>query len=89
MAATAALSDAGGVTEYFLTCLHLLVNVGMAMRDLVMSHKTIGTLSGLAQRLDDLEQAGFGYEGATISFRTSIVLPYRGSPFERDRSEER
>ena len=55
--AAAALSDAGGVTEYFLTCLHLLVNVGMAMRDLVMSHKTIGTLSGLAQRLDDLEQA--------------------------------
>ena len=26
-------------TEYFLTCLHLLVNVGMALKDLVLSHK--------------------------------------------------
>ena len=26
-------------TEYFLTCLHLLVNVGMACRDLMVSMK--------------------------------------------------
>ena len=26
-------------TEYFLTCLHLLVNVGMACKDLVLSSK--------------------------------------------------
>ena len=57
LSSSPALSDAGGVTEYFLTCLHLLVNVGMAMKDLVMSHKAIGTLSGLAQRLDELERA--------------------------------
>ena len=30
-------------TEYFLTCLHLLVNVGMALRDLVGSFKVAAT----------------------------------------------
>ena len=30
-------------TEYFLTCLHLLVNVGMACKDLVLSSKVLSS----------------------------------------------
>ncbi|KAL1521006.1 hypothetical protein AB1Y20_022563 [Prymnesium parvum] len=48
-------------TEYFLTCLHLLVNVGMALKDLVLSHKAAASTRGLATRvvtlLDALEAA--------------------------------
>ena len=37
-------------TEYFLTCLHLLVNVGMACKDLVTSHKALVAARGVAIR---------------------------------------
>mmetsp|Transcript_47988 Transcript_47988/g.155189 ORF Transcript_47988/g.155189 Transcript_47988/m.155189 type:complete len:686 (-) Transcript_47988:287-2344(-) len=38
-------------TEYFLTSLHLLVHVGMACKDLVLSHKTAATASAHARRV--------------------------------------
>jgi len=41
-------------TKYFLTCLHLLVQVGMALKDLVMSFKTLATTRGLATRVHGL-----------------------------------
>lgn len=41
-------------TEYFLTCLHLLVNVGMALRDLVGSFKVAATARGYATRVQAL-----------------------------------
>jgi len=44
-------------TEYFLTCLHLLVNVGMALKDLVLSHKAAATTRGLATRVAALVEA--------------------------------
>ena len=51
---SAALKDP---TEYFLTCLHLLVQVGMALRDLVLSHKNLATTRGLAGRVHELLEA--------------------------------
>jgi hypothetical protein len=44
-------------TKYFLTCLHLLVQVGMALKDLVLSHKTLATTRGLANRVGGLLDA--------------------------------
>jgi ABC-type uncharacterized transport system fused permease/ATPase subunit len=41
-------------TEYFLTSLHLLVNVGMACKDLVLSHKTAAAASAHAKRIQTL-----------------------------------
>ena len=58
-ASTAA--GANDPTEYFLTCLHLLVNVGMACKDLVLSHKALAGARGMAGRvrllLDALDTA--------------------------------
>ena len=44
-------------TEYFLTCLHLLVNVGMACKDLVLSSKALAAARGFASRLEALYAA--------------------------------
>ena len=44
-------------TEYFLTCLHLLVNVGLALRDLVGSFKVAATARGYANRVEGLYAA--------------------------------
>ena len=44
-------------TEYFLTSLHLLVNVGMACKDLVLSHKTAAAASAHAKRIQALLHA--------------------------------
>lgn len=44
-------------TEYFLTCLHLLVNVGLALRDLVGSFKVAATARGYATRVETLYSA--------------------------------
>jgi len=41
-------------TEYFLTSLHLLVNVGMAFKDLVLSHKAFSASRALAGRVGGL-----------------------------------
>jgi len=41
-------------TEYFLTCLHLLVNVGLALRDLVGAFKVAATARGYATRVGSL-----------------------------------
>ena len=43
-------------TKYFLTCLHLLVQVGLALKDLVLSFKGIAAARGLATRVDALLQ---------------------------------
>lgn len=52
----------GEPTEYFLTTLHLLVNVGLSMRDLVVAFKHVETARGLAVRVcqlsDMLEEDG-------------------------------
>jgi len=65
-------------TKYFLTCLHLLVQVGMALKDLVLSHKALATTRGLATRVHELlaalesslgaaaAPAPSGGEGATV-----------------------
>lgn len=52
-----ASTAAADPTQYFLTCLHLLVNVGMALKDLVLSHKMAATTRGLATRVDTLISA--------------------------------
>jgi ATP-binding cassette, subfamily D (ALD), peroxisomal long-chain fatty acid import protein len=44
-------------TEYFLTCLHLLVNVGMACKDLVLSSKALAAARRFASRLEALYAA--------------------------------
>ena len=44
-------------TEYFLTCLHMLVNVGMACKDLVLSFKALTAARGVAARVDQLRAA--------------------------------
>jgi len=44
-------------TEYFLTCLHLLVNVGLALRDLVGSFKIAAQARGYASRVQGLYDA--------------------------------
>ena len=44
-------------TEYFLTCLHLLVNVGLALRDLVGSFKIAASARGYATRIETLYSA--------------------------------
>lgn len=44
-------------TEYFLTCLHLLVNVGLALRDLVGSFKVAAQARGYATRVQTLYDA--------------------------------
>jgi ABC-type uncharacterized transport system fused permease/ATPase subunit len=44
-------------TKYFLTCLHLLVQVGLALKDLVLSFKGIAAARGLAERVDNLVDA--------------------------------
>ena len=41
-------------TEYFLTCLHLLVNVGMACKDLVGTFRVLAAARGVAARVDAL-----------------------------------
>jgi len=41
-------------TEYFLTCLHLLVNVGMACKDLVLSGKALVAARRVAGRVEAL-----------------------------------
>jgi hypothetical protein len=38
-------------TEYAVTCLHLLVNVGLSCRDLFVTLRRLGTSDALAQRL--------------------------------------
>lgn len=43
--------------EYMLTSLHLLVNVGLACRDLALSGRVYGVGKGLADRLGKLEAA--------------------------------
>ena len=50
-------SSSDDPTEYFLTCLHLLVNVGMALKDLVLAHKAAATTRGLAKRVATLIDA--------------------------------
>lgn len=52
-----AAGSASDPTEYFLTCLHLLVNVGMALKDLVLSHKLASSSRGLATRVLSLFSA--------------------------------
>ena len=42
------------VGRYFLTSLHLLVQVGMALKDLMLSQKLVDTSKGLAGRVDGL-----------------------------------
>ena len=49
-----ALASGGEITEYFLTCLHLLINVGMALKDLAVSHKFIASLGAAGVRLGEL-----------------------------------
>jgi len=41
-------------TEYFLTVLHLLVNVGMACKDIFAAFKSAATMRGLASRIEPL-----------------------------------
>lgn len=41
-------------TEYFLTCLHLLVNVGIACRDLMLNFRRLATCSALSGRVCEL-----------------------------------
>ena len=67
-------SSAAGVddpTEYFLTCLHLLVQVGLALKDLVLSFKGLAIAKGLAARvhglLHALEAAGARGDGAAAA----------------------
>ena len=67
-ASTAA--GANDPTEYFLTCLHLLVNVGMACKDLVLSHKALAGARGMAGRvrllLDALDTAAVAPPAAGV-----------------------
>jgi len=48
---------AGDPTQYFLTCLHLLVQLGLALKDLVLSHRSLATTRGLAGRVHELLDA--------------------------------
>lgn len=64
-------------TEYFLTCLHLLVNVGMALKDLVLSHKAAATTSGLATRVATLLDA---LENSALDPSPSFSPPSLPSP---------
>ena len=67
-ASTAA--GANDPTEYFLTCLHLLGNVGMACKDLVLSHKALAGARGMAGRvrllLDALDTAAVAPPAAGV-----------------------
>jgi ABC-type uncharacterized transport system fused permease/ATPase subunit len=53
-AATAAATDP---TQYFLTCLHLLVDVGMAFKNLVAVPRLLETVHAHGRRLQDLKAA--------------------------------
>lgn len=71
--------------EYFLTCLHLLVNVGIACKDLVQSFRKLSAAVGHSARvcelLDSLEAAQDGDTAAA----TSRFLRLEGShPAVRD-----
>ena len=62
-------------TEYFLTSLHLLVNVGMACKDLVLAHKTAATASAHAKRVQTLLSMLHGQQIApgTISTHQAVA----------------
>ena len=80
-ASTAA--GANDPTEYFLTCLHLLVNVGMACKDLVLSHKALAGARGMAGRvrllLDALDTAAVAPPAAGVR-RLTAAPARRASP---------
>ena len=50
-ASASAAAAAMDSTEYAVTCLHLLVNVGLSVRDLFVSFRRFHTSAGLAERL--------------------------------------
>jgi hypothetical protein len=70
-------------TEYAVTCLHLLVNVGLACRDLFVSLRRIGTSAAMSQRVlalvDQLragewrEAGGGGREQVYLCFAVVVV----------------
>jgi len=75
-AGSSALEDP---TKYFLTCLHLLVQVGMALKDLVLSFKTLATTRGLAGRVHELLDALETAAASTAAAPAASAAPSKGA----------
>ncbi|KAG8460646.1 hypothetical protein KFE25_011421 [Diacronema lutheri] len=72
--ATAAGAAAAGATEYFLASLHLLVDLGLCMRDLAGAHRVARTVDGLAARVSRLLDAARDAERAASASEEVVGL---------------
>lgn len=62
-------------TEYFLTCLHLLVNVGLAIKDLFGAAKALATARAMAARVSTLLDALDAAAADTAASISSSAAP--------------